>query len=266
MINKFNDLPILLKTLFFVVVILFIKMYVFQVVKFNGVQINSLIDISDIGIIFSGAFFVVGLMLASTMSDFKESEKIPGEIACNLEAIEDWILLSFRQSKDKTANIDKNKIRLEFISITESIVLWLNSTDKDSKIIFANIKRLNEIAFYFSEFNVEKDVIKGIQENTIAIRKQLTRAYTISRNDLLAPSKTLLKAILSIIFILVLLAKFKSITADYFVSFTISSLFMYLYFLINGLDNPFNLSGDTEVDLIPIERYVIRLKEGFLVS
>lgn len=59
----------------------------------------------------------------------------PGEIACNLEAIEDWILLSFRQSKDKTANIDKNKIRLEFISITESIVLWLNSTDKDSKII-----------------------------------------------------------------------------------------------------------------------------------
>lgn len=183
-----------------------------------------------------------------------------------MEAIEDWILLSFRQSKDKTANIDKNKIRLEFISITESIVLWLNSTDKDSKIIFANIKRLNEIAFYFSEFNVEKDVIKGIQENTIAMRKQLTRAYTITRNDLLAPSKTLLKAILSIIFILVLLAKFKSITADYFVSFTISSLFMYLYFLINGLDNPFNLSGDTEVDLIPIERYVIRLKEGFLVS
>lgn len=109
-------------------------------------------------------------------------------------------------------------------------------------------------------------MIKGIQENTIAMRKQLTRAYTITRNDLLAPSKTLLKAILSIIFILVLLAKFKSITADYFVSFTISSLFMYLYFLINGLDNPFNLSGDTEVDLIPIERYVIRLKEGFLVS
>ena len=80
MIKKFSNLPILLKTMLFVIVIIFIKMYVFNVIKFNGVKINSLIDISDIGIIFSGAFFVVGLMLASTMTDFKESEKIPGLI------------------------------------------------------------------------------------------------------------------------------------------------------------------------------------------
>lgn len=56
MIKKFSNLPILLKTMLFVIVIIFIKMYVFNVIKFNGVKINSLIDISDIGIIFQVLF------------------------------------------------------------------------------------------------------------------------------------------------------------------------------------------------------------------
>jgi len=264
--NKFKNFPVLIKTLPFVISVIFLKMFVFDLFSFNGVHINSLIEISDIGIIFTGAFFVVGLMLASTMTDFKESEKIPGEIACNLEAIENSIILAFRSSKDKVASINKDHIRLELIEITECIILWINSKDKDSKIIFKNLSRLNEMAFSFSEKNFDKDVVKGIQENTNALRKQITRTYTISKNDLLAPSKTLLKGIISVIFVLVLLAKFKTIAANYFVTFTISFLFMYLYFLIIGLDDPFNSTGDTEVDLKPIDRFLIRLKEGFLIS
>ena len=264
--NKFTNFHVLIKTLPFVISVIFLKMFVCDLFLFNGVHINSLIEFSDIGIIFTGAFFVVGLMLASTMTDFKESEKIPGEIACNLEAIENSILLAFRSSKDKVASINKDHVRLELIEITECIILWINSKDKDSKIIFKNLSRLNEMAFSFSEKNFDKDVVKGIQENTNALRKQITRTYTISKNDLLAPSKTLLKGIISVIFVLVLLAKFKTIAANYFVTFTISFLFMYLYFLIIGLDDPFNSSGDTEVDLKPIDRFLIRLKEGFLIS
>jgi len=107
-------------------------MYVCDLFSFKGVHINSLIEISDIGIIFTGAFFVVGLMLASTMTDFKESEKIHGEIACNFKAIENSILLAFRSSKDKVASINKDHIQLELIEITECIILWINSKDKDS--------------------------------------------------------------------------------------------------------------------------------------
>ena len=40
----------------------------------------------------------------------------------------------------------------------------------------------NEIVYYFTERGVDKEAIKGIQENTNAMLKQLTRAYTISRN------------------------------------------------------------------------------------
>lgn len=62
------------------------------------------------------------------------------------------------------------------------------------------------------------------------------------------------------------MAKFKTVAANYFVTFTISFLFMYLYFLIIGLDDPFNSTGDTEVDLKLIDCFLVQLKEGFLIS
>jgi hypothetical protein len=36
---------------------------------------SELIELSDITIVFTGAFFVFGLLLAATMSDFKELKK-----------------------------------------------------------------------------------------------------------------------------------------------------------------------------------------------
>ena len=41
---------------------------------------------------------------------------------------------------------------------------------------------------------------------------------------------------------------------------------MYLYFLIIGLDDPFNSTSDTEVDLKLIDCFLVQLKEGFLIS
>ena len=79
-----------------------------------GEHAFSLVEVSDAGAVFTGAFFVVGLLLAGIMTDFKESEKIPGEIACNLEAIQDWMLFGLKapRSNDKAekakAELDKN--------------------------------------------------------------------------------------------------------------------------------------------------------------
>ncbi|MES2543534.1 MAG: hypothetical protein V4548_01520 [Bacteroidota bacterium] len=98
------------------------------------------------------------------------------------------------------------------------------------------------------------------------MRKQLTRAYSISRNNFIAPAYTLLKSILVIIMSLLLITKFKSPAADYFVTSAITFLFCYLYLLISGLDDPFDVfNGETNVDLKPIDRFKQRLVSDFLV-
>ena len=266
-----NTVPIIYKSLLVAILILFVKLFVLSF-SYNGIIFNALIEISDISIVFTGAFFVVGLLLAATMTDFKESEKIPGEIAANIEAIKDWIFLALRAPRSGSNVLNKEPLNIQFlrnelIEVTDGIIIWINSEEKDSKSIFPLLRRCNEIAYYFSERGVDKEAVKGVQENTNALRKQLTRAYSISRNNFITPAYTLLKSILTVVFTLILLTKFKTETADYLITLSISFIFTYLYFLIVGLDDPFNISrGDTEVDLKPINRLKTRIENDFLNS
>lgn len=267
----FSRNSMLTKAILVAIIILIIKNFVFKNLSIYGQDFHDLIELSDITIVFTGAFFVFGLLLAATMSDFKESEKIPGEIASNLEAIKDWIYLAFKAPRAGNSDLcnedlDKNYLRNELIKITEGIISWIYSKEKDSNIIFPLIRNSNEIAYYFAERGVDKEAIKGIQENTNAMRKQLTRAYTISRNKFIKPAYTLLKSIFIIVTSLLLVTKFKSPTADYLVTGIITFLFGYLYLLIVGLDDPFDVTnGKTDVDLKPIDRLKQRLQSDFLV-
>lgn len=262
---------ILFKALLMAFIVLLLKNLLVIKLYFFGFHISELIELSDITIVFTGAFFVFGLLLAATMSDFKESEKIPGEVASNLEAIKDWVYLAFKAPRSKglplsEEPLDKFMLRNELLGLTDGIIDWLYSHNKDSKEIFPLLRRGNEIAYCFAEHGVDKEAIKGIQENTNAMRKQLTRAYSISRNNFIKPAYTLLKSILCIVFMLLLITKFKTSSADWFVTTAVSFLLSYLYLLIVGLDDPFNISnGDTEVDLKPIDRFKQRLDNDFFV-
>lgn len=264
------DRTIIIKSIVTALLILIIKNFVFKNLSLYGQDFHDLIELSDITIIFTGAFFVFGLLLAATMSDFKESERIPGEVASNLEAIKDWIYLGIRAPRTGAGlskeELDKRYLRNELLFITEGIIAWIYSKGKDSNVIFPLIRKSNEIAYYFAERGVDKEAIKGIQENTNAMRKQLTRAYSISRNNFIQPAYTLLRSILVIVMILLLITKFKTSAADYFVTSAITFLFCYLYLLISGLDDPFDASNDEiDVDLKPIDRFKQRLQTDFLV-
>ncbi|WP_298393391.1 hypothetical protein [Flavobacterium sp.] len=262
---------IIIKSVLAASVVLVVKNFVFKSLSIYGQDFHDLIELSDITIVFTGAFFVFGLLLAATMSDFKESEKIPGEVASNLEAIKDWIYLAFKAPRTGSAELcseplNQTFLRNELLSITDGIVAWIYSKEKDSNVIFPLIRHSNEIAYYFAERGVDKEAIKGIQENTNAMRKQLTRAYSISRNNFIKPAYTLLQSILFIVMALLLITKFKSPAADYFVTFSITFLFCYLYLLIVGLDDPFDVAaGEIDVDLKPIDRFRQRLVSDFLV-
>ena len=268
----YTSRSIIFKSLIAALIVLCVKNFIFKQLTINGQELHDLIELSDITIVFTGAFFVFGLLLAATMSDFKESEKIPGEVASNLEAIKDWIYLAFRAPRTGSSDLckedlNRSHIRQELLLITDGIISWIYSVEKDSNVIFPLIRKSNEIAYYFAERGVDKEAIKGIQENTNAMRKQLTRAYSISRNNFIKPAYTLLKSILFIVISLLIITKFKTPAADYFVTSAITFLFCYLYLLIAGLDDPFDVTnGDTDVDLKPIDRFKQRLQSDFLAD
>jgi hypothetical protein len=248
--------------------VLLIKFLILPHLYFGGNSINEIFDFSDVTVVITGAFFVISFILAGTLTDYKESERIPSDIASNLESIEDWILLGLKAPRLTGPSInseplDKGFVKKELLDTSNQIVNWVNSKEKDSFSIFPHLRKLNEIAYYFSIRGADKESIKGIQENTNQLRKNLTRIYTISRTEFITPAYTLAKSILLIILIMLLLAKFRSRVGDGVVTFSLSFVFIYLYFLIKSLDDPFNQSSKTKVDIKPILRFINRIDDSF---
>ncbi|RTY91307.1 hypothetical protein [Flavobacterium sp. GT3R68] len=265
---KLNPKSIYGKVLPIALLIALVKFISIFIKTKDGVSVIEFIEFSDVGVIFTGAFFVMGLLLAGTMSDFKESEKIPGEIACNLESIQDWMLLVIRVSSVSSSGVvlDKKLLKSELIFVTDNILEWLKSKNKNSQTVFPLLRRLNEIVYYFAENSCDKEAIKGIQENTNALRKQLTRTYTIARTNFIRSAYILQQSILFIIILLVIVSHFKTDTASVVVSGVLSFVFLYLYFLIKALDDPFDFDGtDTEIDLMPLDRFRNRIESTFIV-
>ena len=56
--------------------------------------LQGFVDFSDVGIVLTAGVFLLGFLLAGTMADYKEAEKIPAELASTLETLEEIFVLA----------------------------------------------------------------------------------------------------------------------------------------------------------------------------
>ena len=81
----------------------------------NVFAFEGIIEFADVGLVLTGGIFLVGFMLAGTMSDYKESEKLPAELAWHtLEAIEETIVAASISKPD----LDEKKMKSSLFEIT----------------------------------------------------------------------------------------------------------------------------------------------------
>jgi hypothetical protein len=257
--NYFKN-SILRKVLLIVFGIVTIKMIVhFYFSKYFNAD-TVWYEFSDVAVVFTGTFFVMSMLLSGTMTDFKESERIPGEVAACLEAIYDWILLVEHVNAEKNLNINEQVLKLH--SVADGILGWFKSKNKHSQAIFPLLRQLNQIVYYFGVHAADKEAIKGIQENTNGLRKVLTRAYTITRTEFVKAAYILQKSILFLIIPLLVFAHYKTIYGAFIVTFIVSFIMFYLYELIRDLDNPFDQKQKfSRVDFLALDRFIKRMDE-----
>src|SRR5437868_3719301 len=80
---------LMLTTLPYVAAIVFLRILSEKVFCFHGA-----LEFSDVVVVMTGGVFLLGFMLTGTLSDYKESEKLPAELASTLEALEEMFALS----------------------------------------------------------------------------------------------------------------------------------------------------------------------------
>ena len=76
-------------------IIIFVLKMLFHHYGLEVIALNALFT-SLIG----GVIFLIGFLINGVISDYKESEKLPGELACSLEVIHDELSIATKNKKN----------------------------------------------------------------------------------------------------------------------------------------------------------------------
>jgi hypothetical protein len=224
-----------------------------------GLGWPGVLEFGEVAIVLTGGIFLTGFMLGGTMADYKESEKLPGELACTLETLEEHLVQATVAGK----TLEVGPLRLAMVELTKRVRAWLFHEIGHHDMFEALTGLSTEIQ------RVEREGGGGYAAKALAeihnLRKVVTRIGVISRSGFLPSGYALLEALTVLIIGLLLAAKFKTLLAECILVPFVTLIFVYMVRLIRDIDDPFEYAphgakNTAEIDLTPIDEYRARLE------
>jgi hypothetical protein len=199
---------------------------------YYGLEILSLSPL--MGALISANVFLIGFLISGVLSDYKESERLPGELACSLEVLIDESTIVFANKKSPVPTEIIDHVRV----LAGSILDWFHKKEKTGELL-AKISALNTF-FLALEPLTQANFIVRLKQEQNALRRTVTRIHTIRETDF-NPAGYAIAEILSTILCGGLI--FTKIDPYYesvfFVAF-VSFVLIYMVLLIKEIDNPFS--------------------------
>jgi hypothetical protein len=211
------------------------------------------------GALFSAATFVIALILSGTLSDYRACEGMPAQIANALETISD----TDRVISIAHPDYDPQPLQQSLINLSQSILDWLTA-DREFMIVDEAIDRLTPLLAKILVLDHCSGLVTHIHAEQAKIRS-LTRQMRGNRDtDFLGAAYVLLWLFLGGSIVALILIHAEQFSENLTVSTFMFTLFVYLLFLIEDLDNPFEYNGKSSVDvgLSPLEQVCTKLKSS----
>jgi hypothetical protein len=240
-------------TIILVVPIILIKLLAhFFVLEF--LTLNSLFTA-----IISANIFLIGFLISGTLVDYKESEKLPGDLSASLDAMADEGLIIYKNKKSKEAKSYLIKLAL----FSDSLVSWFYKKEKTNDL-FKKLLSFNDDFLAF-ESQTQANFIVRLKQEQNSLRKMINRIHTIRETSFLGSGYAIVEIItLVLIFGLIFVKIDPFYESIFFVSF-VSFILIYMIYFIKDLDNPFGYSETDnlveEVSLKPLLDTKNRLTE-----
>lgn len=205
--------------------------------------------------------FLLGFLLAGTLADYKESEKLPGELSISIEVIADECLITYKNKK-----AEKAKECLKYVlELTQCIRKWLYKTEK-TETVFQWISGLNDFFLAF-EGLTQPPFITRLKQEQSNIRRHITRIHTIRETSFVSAGYAIAEVIVFFIVVGVMLTKMDPFYESLFIAVLVSFFMIYMIALIKDLDDPFEYHedgksrGSAEVSLAPLDDLLARIEE-----
>jgi predicted membrane chloride channel (bestrophin family) len=238
-----KQLRLLLPVLVVVVVVLGLKVLAHRM----GWEVISLSPLFS-GII-AATVFLMGFLLAGVLADYKESERLPGELASSLETMvaEARAIHKIRQAPAAEGCLT------HLLNLTVSIIDWFYEKQHMRDVV----SRLYALDDYFSAFEslIPANYIVRLKQEQSNVRRMLTRAQTIRETRFVSSAYLVARATTVLLVLGLILAQIATFLESLFFTGVITFVLVFLDLLIHDLDNPFGYQerrSSEDVSLKPL--------------
>lgn len=209
--------------------------------------------------IISANVFLLGFLLAGTLSDYKESERLPGQLAASIETISDEMEITYKNKKAKEAKDALNHLN----RFLDTLHKWFYKKAKTEEL-FDQLNGLNTYYLAFERLTQPNFIVRLKQEQS-ALRNMIIRVRTIRETNFVSVGYAIAEITTFLLTFGFLLAKFEPFYESVFFVGIATFLMLYMIALIKDLDNPFDYyEGEKEaahVSLTPITDVKDRLEK-----
>jgi hypothetical protein len=218
----------------------------------EGLTVNALFS----GII-GATVFLMGFLLSGVLTDYKESEKLPGEIASIVATMADEIDILIKSKPDRSLRSSLAYL----LELAQGIHGWIYKKEKTS-VVQERIRGLNE-HFILFETLTQVNYVTRLKTEQNNLRKLIIRIHTIRETNFVSSGYFI--AISTTILLIggLVFSKIEPFYESLFTIGVVSYLLTFLLLLIRDLDNPFGYydGGSSEdVSLKPIEDVISDLR------
>jgi hypothetical protein len=195
--------------------------------------------------------FLLGFLLAGTLADYKESEKLPGELAGRTETIADECQILYREQ-----GADAARRCIEHLeTFTTALSSWLHGRGDVRQVL----SRIEELNGYFLEFQplTQPNFIVRLKQEQSTLRLLVIRVDRIRETSFVGAGYVIAELTSMLLILSLMLVDIAPLGAELFLLGTITFLLSYMILLIKDLDDPFEYdgrrrAGAAEVSLAPI--------------
>jgi hypothetical protein len=211
-------------------------------------------EILSLNPLFSGIVaanvFLMGFLLSGVLSDFKESERLPGELAASLTVFADEAAALHDRAHSTLA--------LEFLASIEDLArathAWFHKRERSADLM----AKVSGLGTFFVKFEpvMQANYIVRLKQEQSSLRRTLIRIHTVRETSFVSSGYLIAQWTTAFLALGLILAKIDPFYESLFFVGVISFLLVFLNLLIQDLDNPFGYydqASAEDVSLKPLE-------------
>jgi len=248
-----NSLKLILKVLPFVAAVIGVKLAVHRL-DFEIIPLNAIFSA-----LIGANVFLLGFLISGVLADYKESEKLPGEISSIVLTIVDEVnFVGMKTSDSGFAVARLQKARDLIARIRE----WFHKEAGTGEVMLL-IEDLSA-EFVLLERHTPPNYVARLKQEQNNLRKIVTRIHTIRETDFIFSGYFIASTTTFLLIVGMIFLRIEPFYESLFFVGLVTYLLLFLLRLIRDLDNPFGHYEKTsfeDVSLKPIHDAIARIDE-----